>query len=390
MKKYVSILLISILAVLQLSAKRDKVPSPAITSKMERAAEKYIKMVLKEFPEKAEGLSSTKARKKMYEEMAKSKILTLDGATQVKLKDRDEVVTDPQMQTMIKNLEGDDSKETKFLLTLAANERIKGEAKLLIFRLMGQIDVARKKQAKEDLKQAEEDKKKAMADIFEHYQTRVKELGRMPADAEELALPESLAKIDGKDWIYFGTRLKLGVGKARVLLFDPNASPAGGTVALTDKGSIVNLKHEEMMAHWNKVKDKPAPKPNVAPKPTPENQPAPVVDAEYDKKVKEQFTAVFKKVVDKRNVTQIWPVSLEEAGVEEKSLTQDSPDGTEKKPWIYVASKAKLAVSKTQFIILAAPYPSGGNQHYVALSDGKVVTMSGAEFKKVEAALKGK
>ncbi len=372
--KFVAYLLCLFISISHLaSAKRDKAPRSTIPPKMVKVAEKYAKILIKEIPEKADGKSKSKARAAIVARLRQQGILTVNEDTQKKLKHRKDVVDTKRLATIIEHLKDDKDKETQLLIKLTKAKRLKSETKLLLFRLLQTRDqmLARQKQA-DDRAEAEA-KRDMLAKIYQHFQQKRDSLKRIPADAKELDLPAELTKIDGHEWIYLGTRLNFGSQSGRIIVISPNKDSQGAHTALTLQGNVIRIKGDNIIAQWNKIKDQPT---KTTPSPSPTVKPAENKNnLSYAKTVQHKFIQAFKLIAQKRNETNKWPANLTEAGIPENLQTIPSPDGSEKKKWIYLYGKKTASLKNLGVVIFLSPYPTR-QSYFVGLHNGKIIRVS--------------
>ncbi len=362
-----------------------------MTRKMESAAEKYVKAWVRADPGMSEGKRSSEAREEAMKILKGRKVLEVDAATEKKLKKREEVVSDAQLNSGLDGIKELKDKETDLLRTLVASGKLKGEPRLLIHRLISFKNNELKKAKAQELSDARAAREDALRDLYKHFKSRSAELNKPPINSTELALPEELVKFnEDTDWLFLGGPLrKYTTKKGRLVFIEPVGDAEGKAFAITDLGNVVTL---DATIYLKKVLENEA-KLNKLPQPTPAdekkeaNKNDPSVADEYDAKVGTQLRKMLQLVAKNSKDNRKMARTLAEVGIVGDDAVSVSKDGSQKAKWHFLGDRVKADVGNGKFVIIIAPFVGSDGSHLAVLNDGVLARLKPAQVKQITDAL---
>jgi len=369
-------------------------PLIARDADMEKAAERYIRSLLKEVPELAGEKNSRDARADILAAYKKYDVLRLSAELRKRIERRQNPVPEEQYNSVLENLKQATTQndEVKFIIKSATQKGVNGELRLILFRLMEQhidddIDI----------------RKNTLNELLKASRAYKSEHNKYAEKISDLIIYEDIKKFkDGSgkthDWLYLGGTVKpIQRSSSRLLFCEPVANSEGDALAINARGSriIVNLdmikKEMAQPVETPKLKAKPTQKNKATPKAIKKIEPKityPEV-INYSSILKSQMKDIMILYFVHTIQNKEKPNSMEDLKLPPKLIKSTSPDNQSTKEWIFVPNNQIIDAAGDQ-IIFASPYMHNDEHYYIATANGKIEAILPSDHQKILERIKSK
>lgn len=374
----------------------------AAPANFEEEGEDFIRDLLKAVPEKAKGLSSSKARRAIFYEMQLRNIFKTNATITQRLDNRDDVYSESAINIMVKELEkvARDDKYAKFLLTKIREKRLDEGEQIITMREMAHHTSELQALIKLEELKALAARKEALKKLVTFYQDFT---GRQKKTAEtitDLGLPDELKfSPDGKVWEYYGgPRDSFMVTKRKVLFIEPTPDAQGKVLAVDIKkdpflvpmntleaAKVAYTKALEASAKEAEAKKMPDPKIVAAQKAAEEKAAKEKAEA-YKKSIRENLLQIGAKVKTLKGQGML-PTEFKGLKLKDALQTVKSADGKNSSAWIYLEGRLNVKAGEKKRLLVISPYSVGDDRYLVLLDDGSTAMIQNDQMTQIQSAL---
>ncbi len=387
---------------------------------LEDEGEDFVKDLLKAIPERADGLSSSKARKAIFKELQERKVFHANGDVRRKLEDREEVFSEKAIETVVEELTkvAREDKYAHFLLGKMQEKRLDDAEKVIVMREMAHhIEELKAVIKLEELKKLAV-RKKPLTELITVYLDVTNRQKKTAQSLDELGLPEQLkVSQDGKPWVYYGQPgANFLIHKKKVIFIEPTPDENGKVLAVdvskkthlvtvddVKKATLNYNKAQELEA--KKVQELEAKKAEKAEKAkqsskahSEEKAIAAKAKEEQQRKLqadkKKQFTLAATKQlkgIEERLKTfkdrGPLPLTMSELKLPKDLLKANSADTKASQDWVYLEGKLNVKSNNQHRLLVIHPYDLGDGQYISLLSDGSIAFIKASQMEEIKSAL---
>lgn len=381
----------------------------AVPFNLEDEGEDFVKDLLKAIPEKANGLSSLKARKAIFKELQDRKVFYANGDIRYKLEDGDEVFSQIAIETVsgeLVKVAGED-KYAHFLLNKIKEKRLDDAERVILMREIAYQTKELKASIKlEEIKKLSA-RKKPLVELMSFYLDFTNRQKKPAQTLDELGLPEHLkASQDGKPWMYYGEPgADFFIQKKKLIFIEPTPDENGKVFAVDvfKKTHLLTVDVvQRAIVHYNKVQEQKAKKAQETKQTSKADPDKKVIAPESQKEIQRQLenqqktqfilaaTKQLKGVNEKLKVFRNrgpLPLTISELKLPKDLQKAKSADGKSSQDWIYLEGKLNVKSNGYQRLLVVYPFDLGGGEYISLLSDGSTALIKAPQLQEIKAAL---
>lgn len=368
----------------------------------EDEGEDFVRDLLRAVPEKANGLSSSKARKALFEELKLRRTFVMNSEVRKRIEAREDVYSDTAISTVVEGLAevaGDDG-YARFLLEKIKEKRLDEGEQVIVMREMSyQTEELTALIKLAELKKQAARKKplKELAAFYNDFTGRQK---RTASSLDELGLPDSLKVFsDGKPWLFYGRPGdKLTIKKKKVLFIEPTKDSEGMVFFVDNRKEAylvpMNEVEAAVQAYVKDLENK-AKKAEAAKKPDPKVIAAQKAAEEKERKEKaERYQASVRGQLKKIGAEVIaiqekgeLPTEFGKLNLGKELQQVKSADGKDLSDWIYLEGKLNVKAGEKKRLLLISPYRVDENRYLALLDDGSTALIKESQMEQIRGAL---
>ena len=334
---------------------------------LEKEMEDYARDFYRAHPEAAGEDKVRDARQKMYNEAKQHRLLELTRDEEKKLRRRQDLIGKGNYNSTLGELKALNSQDPKitYLIKYAENPKIKGDEKLLAYRLM-------KFNYQRAAAQAAEDRSKRIHTILSQY-TAYKQNndGKAPASLDDLDLPEDCKKFTNSkgekvDWIYIGhLGARLQANNSHVVIAEPE--PLGSArICGLDSGEVARFNNKSIQPQLEKLAKAKGDGSGAA---NPDGNNA----GDGESAAGSALAGLMKRYrIYKELNNNKEPESIDDLNLSDKDKKFTDPKTGEQLDWIFLGKNSRIQAGDGLKVIVVSPR-AYNNYRLAGLSNGKVV-----------------